>query len=127
MSYAHTTEEYQMVGWIGDDPKDLTFHMFCDADFAGCPYTLRSTSGIHTDVQGPNSRFPWGAGSTQQTNRAQSTPEAELTSLNKGMKDRTEPAFILWQTLMEQYHPPGWKVQMVLHEANTQGLLCHTV
>ena len=47
-----------MSGWIGDPPEDLTMHLFFDADFAGCPFTLRSTSGLHLDAQGPNSRFP---------------------------------------------------------------------
>ena len=62
MCYVYSTQEDQMVGWIGDDPEMLTGHLFCDADFAGCPYTLRSTSGVHADIQGPNSRFPFSAG-----------------------------------------------------------------
>jgi hypothetical protein len=119
MCFIWSSREDQMIGWIGDDPKDLTGHLFCDADFAGCPYTLRSTSGCHADLQGPNSRFPWGAGANQQTAMAQSTPEAELSSLNKGMQEKGEPALDIWQVLLGRYHDPGWKFRMNLHEDNT--------
>ena len=103
---------------------NLQSSCFGDADFAGCPYTLRSTSGCHTDVQGPNSRFPWGAGSNQQTSRAQSTPEAELSSLNTGMKNRGEPAIDIWTVLLAQYHTddPDWKLQIYIHEDNTTAI-----
>ena len=70
MCYVNATAEDMMVGWIGDSPDELTAHMFCDANFAGCPYTLRSTSGTHMDIQGPSSRFPWGVGSTQRRRNA---------------------------------------------------------
>ena len=88
MSYINETLDWWAFGFIGDHPKDLTLHLYVDADFAGCPYSLRSTSSAHTCIQGPNSRFAWGAGSNQQTSRAQSTPEAELASMNEGMKRR---------------------------------------
>ena len=115
--------EYCAYGFIGDNPKDLTLHLYVDADFAGCPYTLRSTSGAHTCIQGPNSRFSWGAGSNQQTSRAQSTPEAELASMNEGMKRRGEQALTIWQWLLEQYHEEGWTASIILHEDNTTAII----
>ena len=78
MCYVSHTIDHTMVGWIGDHPSKLTAHLFCDADFAGCPYTLKSTSGCHTDIEGPNSRFPWAAATVGQTSRAQSTLEPNL-------------------------------------------------
>ena len=104
MCYLYTTQDYRMMGWIGDLPKDLSLHLFCDADFAGCPYTMRSTSGAHSDVQGPNSRFPWGAGAAGQTSVAHSTPEAELSSLDQGIRKGGETAICIWQTIMKQFH-----------------------
>ena len=104
MCYIHTTVDYKQVAWIGDDPADLTVHLYADADFAGCPYTLRSTSGEHHSIQGPNSRFPWAASSSGQTATAQSTPEAELASLNGAMKGRGESAIDIWQVILEPYH-----------------------
>ena len=81
MCYVNCAADDQMMGWIGDDPSELSAHLFCDADFAGCPYTLKSTNGCHADIQGPNSRFPWSSRSNGQTSTAQSTQEAELNSL----------------------------------------------
>ena len=61
MSYIKSTVDEVMLGYIcaDDNPKDLSLHLYVDADFAGCPYTLKSTSGIHLDLEGGNSRFPW--------------------------------------------------------------------
>ena len=67
MDYIKQTLGERMVGYIGDDPRVLTTHVYCDADFAGCPYTLKSTSGVHACVQGPNSMFAWSASSKGQT------------------------------------------------------------
>ena len=102
MCYVNSTLEHRLVNWVGDDPQDITAHLFCDANFAGCPFTLRSTTGIHADLQGPNTRFAWGAVSTGQTATAQSTPEAELSALNKGMREKAEPAFALLGLLLAE-------------------------
>ena len=94
MCYVNTTSEDKMVGFVGDKLEDVSFHLACDSDFAGCPYTLRSTSGHHCDIQGPFTRFPWSAGSNQQTATATSSTEAELVSMGKGIKDRGSPALL---------------------------------
>ena len=105
MCYVFTSADDNMIGWMGDHPSLLTIHCFCDADFAGCPYTLRSTSGHHFDLQGPNSKLALCAGSNMQTSTAQSTPEAELASLQEGMKKRGEAAFEVWEKILRQHHP----------------------
>ena len=43
MCYVNDTVDFLGFGFIGDHPKDLTLHLYCDADFAGCPYSLKST------------------------------------------------------------------------------------
>ena len=37
---------------------DVRLALYADADFAGCVDSLRSTSGGHLNIQGPNTRFP---------------------------------------------------------------------
>ena len=103
MSYINETLDYRAYGFIGDDPKDLTIHLYVDADFAGCPYSLRSTSGAHTCIQGPNSRFAWGAGSNQQTSRAQFTPEARGGTCFDERRHEEER-----RTSLCQYGKPCW-------------------
>ena len=124
MCYIFTTSEYKRMGYIGDDPEELTTHCYADANFAGCPYTLLSTTGQHHAVQGPNSRFPWAAASGGQTCLAQSTPEAEIVAMNSAMKDRGEASLSLWNKLMKQYHKddPDWKSVVYCHEDNTVAL-----
>jgi len=104
MCYIKSTVDQYMFGWLGDDPADLTAHLFVDASFGDDPYTLKSTSGVHADIQGPNSRFPWAGGSNGQTRTAQSTPDAETDALNAGMKNKGEPALQIWPILLSFYH-----------------------
>ena len=58
MCYVYGTQDDIMVGRVGDDPANISGHLWCDADFAGDPYTLKSTSGCRVGLQGPHTRFP---------------------------------------------------------------------
>ena len=58
MCYVHHTKHWRMVGWVGDPMDDVHLALYADADFAGCIDSLRSTSGGHLNIQGPNTRFP---------------------------------------------------------------------
>ena len=107
------------MGWIGDGPAELTCHLFVDADFAGCPYTLKSTAGSHSELSGPNSRFPWAGSSNKITSRADSTPHAEFVSAHRGMKERGIPGVEIWQRLLQRYHAREWKLRINVHEDNT--------
>ena len=124
MCYIFTTSDYVSFGWIADPPESLTQHMYADANFAGCPYTLKSTSGEHHNIQGPNSRYPWAAGSGGQTCIAQSTPEAEIVSANTAMKSRGEMSLDLFGVIMKRYHDSQWKPQIKFHEDNTTCITC---
>ena len=72
MFYVHHTADHVMFGLIGEDdsPSQLELHLYCDADFAGDPYTLKSTSGAHMAMEAPNSRFPFSAGVEGHASRA---------------------------------------------------------
>ena len=124
MCYIYGSVDYVSIGWIGDDPSDLTAHLFCDASFASCPYTLRSTGGDHCDIQGPNSHFPWSASSQGQTATAQSSTEAEIAAMNKAMKEKGEAALTIWNLLLKQYHDSSWSLRLFLQEDNTACIQC---
>ncbi len=90
-----------MMGWIGDDPKDLTGRLFVDADFAGNwdpkylnhlnhPDTVRSrTRYVITYTSCP---ITWK--SKMQTQVALSTTESECISLSTGAL--LQPSERLW-------------------------------
>ena len=59
--YLNWSKDRTQIGWIGDPAKTLKAMLYLDADFAGCPYTLKSSSGCRFDIQGPNSCFPLSA------------------------------------------------------------------
>ncbi len=43
--YISATLDVKQYGWVGDGPNDLLLALYADADFAGCCWTRRSTSG----------------------------------------------------------------------------------
>ena len=80
MCYVHHTKHWRMVGWVGDPMDDVRLALYADADFAGCIDSLRSTSGGHLNIQGPNTRFPLSGSSKRQGCVSHSTPEAEIVA-----------------------------------------------
>ena len=112
MSYINSTLHHRMVGWIGDPLDCIQPHLFADADFAGCVETLRSTSGVHLALRGAHTCFPIAAGSKRQGCVSHSTPEAELVSMDYGMRAIGLPARSLWEVLLPHEH------KLIVHEDN---------
>ncbi len=112
MCYVHTSLHYRMVGWVGDKADQLQPHLFADADFAGCPESQRSTSGLHLAIRGPATCFPIAGASKRQTCVAFSTPEAELSAAAFALRMAGLPGLQLWDTLFER------AVVLLFHEDN---------
>ena len=97
---------------LRDKMGDLGPHLFADADFAGCPETLRSASGVWLAVMGPNSCCPLSGMSKKQTAVSHSTPEAEIVSADLAVRTEGIPALELWNVLL------GRELRLVFHEDN---------
>ena len=80
MSYIETSVDDLMSSWIGDDPQDLHIAVYADADFAGDPSTMKSTSGVLFVLKGQNTFLCLAAQSKRQTAVSHSTPEAEMVA-----------------------------------------------
>eukprot|EP00971_Amphidinium_carterae_P141798 2808866-Amphidinium_carterae.1 len=52
MSYIDSSKDLKIVAEVGDDVKDIQAQLFADADFAGCPFSARSTSGVYFAMMG---------------------------------------------------------------------------
>jgi hypothetical protein len=78
----------------------LRLCLYADADFAGCPGTLRSTSGAQIQIEGSYTRFPIMARSIRQSAVANSTPDAELAALATAFRAMTIPAIDLWEVVL---------------------------
>ena len=61
----------------------------------GCIDSLRSTSGGHLNIQGPNTRFPLSGSSKRQGCVSHSTPEAEIVAADVAMRSMGMPALKL--------------------------------
>ena len=80
-----------MTGSINDDMSELFLKVYSDADYAGDKTNRKSTSGNLCVIVGPHSWFPINGQSTKQTSQSHSTPESEIVSLDKGVKDEAIP------------------------------------
>jgi hypothetical protein len=103
----------RLIGWVGNTLSEVAPHTFADADFAGCPRTLRSTSGGQIQLEGTYTRFPLTARSIRQTCVATSIPDAELAAQHLAYKVMSLPALDLWEVLL------GGPVVGIIHEDNT--------
>ena len=63
MCYVNSTLGKSMIGWVGNDVKDLSIALYADADSAECAQSSRPTSGSHMHIQGKHTRFPLAGGS----------------------------------------------------------------
>ena len=105
-----------MIGWVGNDMKDLSIMLYADADFAGCAQSLRSTSGSHMHIQGKCTRFPLAGGSKRQGCVSHSTPEAEIVAADVTLRTMGLPALSIWETLTES------SPKLLFHDDN-QGMI----
>ena len=102
MCYVHHTKHWRMVGWVGDPMDDVHLALYADADFAGCVESLRSTSGGHLNIQGPNTRFPLSGSSKRQGCVSHSTPEAEIVAADVAMRAMGTRALKLLQRILKK-------------------------
>jgi hypothetical protein len=112
IQYVNSTTHLKQYGWVGDNTSDVKPVLYCDADFAGCPETQRSTSGGHLNLEGPLTRFPVMAKSAKQTCVSTSTPEAEIIAAFAGHRNLLLPSFDIWDLIL----PCGYRA--VLYEDN---------
>jgi hypothetical protein len=103
MCYIQSSLDVKMIGKVGDSMEDLVLGLYADADFAGCPITLRSTSGVFLRVEGSNTSFPLAGMSKKQTCVSHSTPESEIVAADLAARSQGLPALCLWEVILERY------------------------
>ena len=91
LSYVNTTRAKLLRGFVGSG--DVYLNLYCDADFAGCDWLTLS---------GDDWSFPLEWGSKRQTCVSHSTPEAELVSLAKGLREAGLPLRTLLETVLDK-------------------------
>ena len=100
MCYIQSSLGKRLMAWVGDPVPSLRPHLFTDADLAGCADTQRSTSGVFHCIRGPHTSFPIAVICKRQGSVSHSTPEAELTALDTGLRAVGLPAMEAWRLLL---------------------------
>ena len=114
-SYINGTSKYTLSGSlaVGCAPT-LLLRDFPDADLAGDSETARSTSGMWLELtDGKGNTFPVEWSSKLQTVVSHSTPEAELVSMSRSMREFALPVQGMWTQLLQR------PVMLQVHEDNT--------
>ena len=95
ISYLNATREYVTVGTVSHGVEPQIF-VYTDADFASCPWTAKSTSGIFIAIATGESLFPIYWQSKKQSSTAKSTSESEMIAMSS--------AWSLWRGAPDTRH-----------------------
>ena len=85
--------------------RPLQLQVFTDADFAACPFTSKSTSGILIRISTGSHTFPILWQSKKQSSVARSTPEAECISMAAAMFGEVFNSQTLLQDILQDSVP----------------------
>jgi len=103
--YMHQTADWAQVCFVGDSPSDCWLTLFSDASFAGDLRDSKSTSGGILCLVGPNTFVPISWICKKQGAVSHSTAEAEVISLDAGVRLEGLPALSLWSLVIDVFEP----------------------
>ena len=101
----HQTAEHAQICFVGDPPSKCWLTLFSDASFAGDLRDSKSTSGGILCLVGPNTYVPISWICKKQGAVSHSTAEAEVISLDAGVRLEGLPALTLWSLVIDVFEP----------------------
>ena len=104
ISYIHLTCEYMQYCCVGSTAQQCRLGLFQDSDFAGDPEDSKSTSDGILCIFGSRTFVPKSWMHKKQTSVSHSSTEAEVISLDVGLRMDGVPAFDLWDLVVEVSH-----------------------
>ena len=101
ISYLKSTISHRCCGSVsfGHSP---VLHAYSDADFASCPWSAKSTSGITLGIMTGESFFPVFWQSRKQSSVARSTPEAEIIAFSQLCSVKRYTSKKPWNTFLSR-------------------------
>ena len=104
VSYIHHTCAYRQYCYVGNTAHQCRLGLFQDSDFAGDLEDSKSTSGGILCSFGSHTFVPTSWMCKKQTSVSHSSTEAEVISLDAGLRMDGIPALTLWDLVIEVFH-----------------------
>ena len=103
ISYIHLTCEFKQYCHLGNTSKPCRLGLFQDSDFAGDQQDSKSTSGGLLCLFGSQTSVPISWMCKKQTSVSHSSTDAEIISLDAGLRMDGSPALDLWDLVIEVF------------------------
>ena len=104
ISKIHHTSEYLQYCYVGNTAQQCRLGLFQDSDFARDLEDSKSTSGGVLCIFGSQTFVPISWMCKKQTSVSHSSTEAEIISLDAGLRMDGIPALTLWDLVIEVFH-----------------------
>ena len=104
ISYIHHTSEFRQKCLVGNTAQQCRLGSFQDSEFAGDLEDSKSTSGGLLCILGSHTLVPMSWMCKKQTSVSHSSTEAEIISLDAGVRMDGIPALDLWELVTEVLH-----------------------
>ena len=104
ISYIHHTCEYRQYCYVDNTAQQCRSGLFQDSDFAGDLEDSKSTSGGFLCIFGSQTFVPISWMCKKQTSASHSSTEAEIISLDAGLRMDGIRALDLWSLVIEVFH-----------------------
>ena len=104
ISYIHHASEYRQFCCVGNTAQRCRLGLFQDSDFAGDLEDSKSTSGGTLCIFGSHTFVPISWMCQKQTSVSHSSTEAEVISLDAGLRMDGIPAVTLWDLVIDMLH-----------------------
>ena len=116
ISHIHHTCDYKQYCHVRNTAKQCRLGLFQDSDFAGDLENSKYTSGGTLCIFGSHTFFPISWMCKKQTSVSHSSTEADIISLNAGLRMDGFPALTLWDLVFEIFHSVPNKIEQPKEE-----------
>ena len=99
--YLAGTVEHVQEAFCGDKASDIHLLLYCDASFADCTRTHKSTSGVYLVLAGANTFIPIACICKKQTCVSHPSTESEIIALELGLRSEALPVLTLWDRVVD--------------------------
>ena len=105
ISFIHHSKDKVQVNWVGDEAKHCRLALYSDASFATDLTDSKATTGAYLVLVGPNTFVPLCWMCKKQTAVSHSSSEAEVISLDAGIRIDGIAALSLWDIVLDVFYP----------------------